>query len=1035
MLGLIGLLTGPRFGTGVEHAEFMVTGGSSGPVVTLINHVARENVSLALNQHGLAVETGFAVHGSQRVTLSGGGISGSVTPMALSAALAGAGEGRSVSTFLDGSSLLGPMAVEMLAVTAGTTTWLYAARPGGEGIGIFRANGTGQPEFLSQLADTPGTYAAGVSAMTSFAIDGETYLAAGSRGEGGVTVFLVGEDGELIPTDSLGIGQLVPLPGLESLRAVQAGGETYLLAAASGNSSLTVLRVDDGGLLSVADHVQDSLDTRFQSARCIDVITVKGWTFVLAAGADDGLTLMVLLPGGRLLHLETLADTAAAGLGNVTALRMVHLGDSLQILTVSGAEAGLTVLEIDLSQLGVAVAWARAGGTLAGAALRDLLVASEGIFGLSGGGGDDILVDGPGSQVLTGGAGADVFVMVADGAPDTIMDFDRSRDRIDLSLLPGFRNASQLEIAATSNGAILRFGGEELTIVTANGRPLTEAQVWALDFGIAAQRVPVEPGIPEIPPEEPVEASPGRTRLDGTSGHDLLTGGTAGEDFHGGSGNDTFAGGGGDDRFYGGAGFDIVSYEGLAQGIVLDRSSPALQSAEVRDDLFSAIEGFIGTAYGDVLIGSEAAEWLSGGDGNDSINGKGGKDSLFGGNGNDELVATAGANRMEGGDGNDTLLAWNGHDSMFGGGGDDLLDGKNGKNLLDGGDGNDRINGGAGEDTAYGGAGNDRIALGDGDNLAEGGAGDDVIETGKGNDIILGGDGHDWIVSGAGDDQIWGGDGDDGIASGAGNDTVHGGDGHDGLNVDAGDDLVWAGAGNDNVAGGAGNDTIYGEDGDDNLGGGEGHDRLYGGAGQDVIGGGPGNDLIHAGDGDDVASGGWGRDSVYGGSGNDTLAGSYDPDIVHGGDGDDSIGGGTGNDTIQAGPGNDQVGAGEDNDLVHGEEGDDFLGGGPGNDTLYGGSGDDTLNGGTGNDWLYGGEGCDTFVFRSFERGETGRIADYDTNLELIRLVGVGGMPALKIHDSTLSGVRGAMIDVGGYHIFLDGVSAATLDATDFLFY
>src|SRR5690606_27507995 len=112
---------------------------------------------LALNQRGLAVETGFAVHGSQRVTLSGGGISGSVTPMALSAALAGAGEGRSISTFLNGTNLLGPMAVEMLAVTAGTATWLYAARPGGEGIGIFRANGTAQPVFLSELADTSGT--------------------------------------------------------------------------------------------------------------------------------------------------------------------------------------------------------------------------------------------------------------------------------------------------------------------------------------------------------------------------------------------------------------------------------------------------------------------------------------------------------------------------------------------------------------------------------------------------------------------------------------------------------------------------------------------------------------------------------------------------------------------------------------------------------------------------------------------------------------------------------------------------------------
>lgn len=1015
MLGLIGLLTGTRFGTGIEHAEFMVTAGASGPVVTLVNYITREDVSLALSEHGMAVEAGFAGHGNRRVTLAGGGISGGIAPMAMTAALAGAEEGRSVSAFLNGSSVMAQMAVELLAVDVGPVTYLYAARPAGEGIGIFRANGGAQPVFLSELADTEGIYAAGVSALTSFTIGGQTYLAAGSRGEGGVTVFLIGEDGALTPTDSLGIGQLVPMPGVEALRAVQTGGETYLLAAASGNSSITVMRVDEDGLLTVTEHVQDTLDTRFQSVRCIDVITVKGWTFVLAAGADDGLTLMVLLPGGRLLHLETLADTAAAGLSNVTALRMVHLGDSLQILTVSGAEAGLTVLEIDLARLGIAQTGG--SGAVAGTGLADLLLAAEGVTSLSGGAGDDILVDGPGSQVLTGGAGADVFVMMPDDAPDTILDFDRSRDRIDLSLLPGFRNASQLEVTVTQNGAILRFGGKVLTIVTANGQPLTEAQVWALDFGLAAQRVVVEPGTPDIQPEEPAETPPGRVRLDGTSGHDLLTGSAEGEDFHAGSGNDTLVGGGGDDRFYGGAGFDIVSYEGLPQGIVLNLSSPALSSAEVRDDLFSSIEGFIGTAYGDVLTGTDAADWLSGGAGNDTINGRGGKDSLFGGDGDDQLIATGGANWMEGGDGNDTLMAWTGADSMFGGAGDDLLDGGNGNNLLDGGDGNDRIIGGAGNDTAYGGAGND------------------VIETGKGNDTIHGGDGSDWILSGAGDDEIWGGDGDDGIFSGAGNDTVYGGDGHDGINVDAGDDLVWGGAGNDNIAGGAGNDTIYGEEGDDSLGGGEGHDWLYGGAGRDVIGGGPGHDHIDAGDGDDVASGGWGRDTVYGGDGNDTLAGSYDPDIVYGGAGDDSIGGGTGNDTIWAGPGNDQVGAGEDDDLVYGEGGDDFLGGGLGNDTLYGGEGDDTLNGGSGNDLLYGGAGQDTFVFRSFVRGETSRIADFDTNSEVIVLVDVGGMSALKIYNSTLSGIRGAMIDIGGYHIFLDGVSAATLDATDFLFY
>lgn len=1033
MLGLIGLLTGTRFGAGIEHAEFVVTAGASGPIVALVNNVAREDVSLALTEHGLAAETGFAAHSNKRVTLAGGGISGNLAPTVLSAALAAAGEGRSVSAFLSGSSVMAQMAVEMLAVNAGGVTYLYAARPEGAGIGIFRANGTAQPVFLSELADTAESYAAGVTAMTSFTIGGASYLAAGSRGEGGVTVFLIGENGALTPAGSLGLGQLVPMQEVEALRAVQVGGATYLLAAASGSSSLTVMRVDAGGLLTVTDHVQDTLDTRFDAVRCIDVITVKGWTFVLVAGADDGLTLMTLLPGGRLLHLETLADTAEAGLSNVTALRMVQVGDSLQILTASGEEAGLTVLEIDLAGLGAA----RTGdsGTLAGTDLADLLLAAEGVAGLSGGVGDDILVDGPGSQMLTGGAGADVFVMAADGAPDTILDFDAGRDRIDLSLLPGFRNASQLWIVPSSNGATLRFGEEVLTVVTANGQPLTEADIWALDFAAAAQRLLIEPGIPEIQPEEPVEPVPGRIRLDGTGDPDLLAGGPAGDDFYGGGGNDTLVGGGGDDRFYGGAGFDIVSYDGLPQGIVLNLSSPSLSSAAVRDDVFSAIEGFIGTAYGDVLTGSEATEGLSGGDGNDTINGGGGKDSLYGGDGNDEVIAISGANWMEGGNGRDTLMAWTGADSLFGGEGDDMLDGGDGHNLLEGGGGNDLLVAGSGNDKAYGGVGNDRITPGDGHNYAEGGAGNDVIETGKGNDTLYGGEGNDWIVSGLGNDEVWGGNGDDGAASGLGNDTVYGGDGHDGLNVDAGDDLVWGGAGNDTVAGGADHDTIHGEDGDDSLGGGEGHDWLYGGTGRDVIGGGPGNDYLDAWEGDDVASGGWGRDTVIGGDGNDTLAGSYDPDIVYGGTGDDSIGGGTGNDTIWAGTGNDFVGAGDDNDLVHGEEGNDFLGGGAGYDTLYGGAGDDTLNGGTGNDLLYGGEGRDTFVFRSFTPGETSRIADYDTQSELIRLVDIGGMPALKIYDSSLSGTRGAMIDIGGYHIFLDGISAATLDAADFLFY
>jgi Ca2+-binding RTX toxin-like protein len=1014
MLGLIGRLTGVRFGIGIEHAEFLVEAGTVGPVVRVINYVTRENVTLGLAEDQLATEAGFAAQAGVRIALSAGGVSGSITPIALTAVRAGAAEGRSVSAFLGSSAMLDTMAVEMIAVPVGAVTFLYAARPAGAGLSIYRLEAAGDPVPLSTLADTAEVYLAGVRAMTSFTIGGQSYLVTGSRSEDGITVLAVGAAGGLSAVSTMGAGQMVPIAGVQVLRAVQAGGETYVIAAASGTSSLTVFRVGAGGQLTVTDQVMDTLDTRFQGVRCMDVITVQGRTFVLVAGADDGLTLMTLLPDGRLLHLETLADTADMALGNVTAVRMVQVGNSLQILTVSGAEAGVTVLDLDLGTLGQVLNGSN--GVLTGTERNDLIRAGAAVTALSGGAGDDILIDGAGSQTLTGGVGADVFVLTPDGAADTILDFDISRDRIDLSLLPMFRNAGQLLVTLTSNGAVLRFGTEVLTIITANGRPLTLAQIAAMDPGTAMQRIVVSTGAPEEPePEEPPPV--GRVVHAGGGGADLLAGVAAGEDFLGHAGNDTFVGGGGADRFYGGEGFDIVSYAGLGQGIVLNLTSPASGSAEVTDDLFSLIEGVIGTSHGDAMTGDAAANWFSGGAGNDSIDGRGGDDLLFGGEGDDRLTDALGANRLEGGNGRDTLIAGAEADSLYGGAGDDVLDGGAGANLLDGGAGNDWIIGGAEDDIAYGGDGGDTLNLGAGNNSAEGGAGNDALNTGAGNDTLSGGAGNDEIRSDEGDDQVWGGDGNDGLVLGAGNDGA------------------WGGAGNDTIAGGAGNDTIHGEDGDDSLGGGEGDDRAFGGNGADVIGTGGGQDYLDAGEGNNLVSGGWGRDTVIGGSGDENLAGSYDTDSITGGAGNDSIGGGAGNDTIRAGDGNDQIGAGDDDDLIYGEAGHDFLAGGNGHDTIFGDAGRDTLNGGAGNDVLTGDGWADTFVFNSFVSGERDRITDFEDGTERIRLVGAGGMSALRITNATLDGDSGAMIAIGGYRLFVEGVTASALDALDFLFY
>lgn len=746
------MLTGTRFGSATEHAEFVVEAGPNGPVVRVISYTQRVNVTLGLTLDGVATEAAVAEHRGTRVALTVDGWLGSITPLALTAARTAMSEGRSVSAFLSSALPTEVQAVEIIAVTtAQGGSFLYAARPMGSGIAVYQLNPSGDPVALTHLADTADVYLGGVRAMASVRIGTETYLVTGSQAEDGIAVLRVGPDGGLTPVDSLGPRELVPINDVMALRTVEVGGRVFVIAASAGSSSLTVFEMAADGTLTVVDHVVDTLGTRFQGVQHFDVVTVGDRVFVIAAGADDGLTLFTLLPDGRLLHLETLEDTASLGLSNITALEVVLVNGQLQILVISGAEGGLTVIELDLSTLGLLIEGG--SGTLNGTDGADMLRGAEAVTALHGGAGDDILIDGAGSQTLTGGAGADVFVFVADGAVDTILDFDVTRDRIDLSLLPNFRNPSQLQVTYTADGAILVFGTETIVIRTVNGRPLTPAQIAAMTFGTEAMRFEVERG--------EVEDEGGRRVYTGTTGPDSLTGGAAGEDFLGGAGNDTFVGGGGDDAFFGGEGFDLVSFQAHGEGIVIDLARPEASSDVVRASVYESIEGFIGTSHGDWMGGAEGADWLDGGAGDDFIFGQAGNDTLLGGAGNDWIEGGSGADRLEGGLSQDTVHGGWGADTLFGDDGDDKLFGGQDDDSLRGGDGNDTLGGGSGNDTIYAGNGNDLLAGGDGADLLFGEAGSDALFGGHGNDTLSGGSGLDTLDGGTGNDVLNGGSGAD----------------------------------------------------------------------------------------------------------------------------------------------------------------------------------------------------------------------------------------------------------------------------------
>lgn len=126
--------------------------------------------------------------------------------------------------------------------------------------------------------------------------------------------------------------------------------------------------------------------------------------------------------------------------------------------------------------------------------------------------------------------------------------------------------------------------------------------------------------------------------LTGDSAGNHLVGGAGNDRIWGGSGNDTLDGGAGADNLAGGTGIDTVDYSASSLAVNVNLALGVGHGGDAEGDTLSAIENVVGTAFNDVLTGSNIANHLSGGSGNDILVGGLGSDVLAGGSGADSFV-------------------------------------------------------------------------------------------------------------------------------------------------------------------------------------------------------------------------------------------------------------------------------------------------------------------------------------------------------------------------------------------------------------
>ncbi|MBC7738643.1 MAG: Hint domain-containing protein, partial [Candidatus Saccharibacteria bacterium] len=236
----------------------------------------------------------------------------------------------------------------------------------------------------------------------------------------------------------------------------------------------------------------------------------------------------------------------------------------------------------------------------------------------------------------------------------------------------------------------------------------------------------------------------GIENLIGSAFSDVLTGDAGANVLLGGADDDTLAGGAGADILFGGTGLDTADYSTSSSGVSVNLNLGSALYGDAQGDVLSGVDGLIGSAYSDTLVGFDH-QGLSGdvftnvfygNAGHDSLDGLGGNDQLYGGDDGDTVIGGSGNDLLHGDAGGDVLSGGGDSDTVHGDGGNDSLSGDAGADSLFGGDGNDVLYGGTGNDDLTGGAGADALLGGDDRDTFHGGSAGDVVEGGEG--------GYDW---------------------------------------------------------------------------------------------------------------------------------------------------------------------------------------------------------------------------------------------------------------------------------------------------
>jgi hypothetical protein len=214
------------------------------------------------------------------------------------------GTGSNLDTRVDMAGTDGAGISSLIFHAADTRDVAYASFWGNSDLGIYQVTSSGAMNLLGTINGAFDSQGADLTGFQITQVQGQDVLVYASQEQNAVFSYTINVNGGIAIADVLRMSDGLPVATPTAMEIVESGGQRFAVLASSGTSSLTVMQLSTTGEMTLTDHINGSLHTRIESVVALETVSYADRHFVIAGGADDGVSLFQMLPDGRLYHFD-----------------------------------------------------------------------------------------------------------------------------------------------------------------------------------------------------------------------------------------------------------------------------------------------------------------------------------------------------------------------------------------------------------------------------------------------------------------------------------------------------------------------------------------------------------------------------------------------------------------------------------------------------------------------------------------------------------------------------------------------------------